>query len=69
MKPEIMSNALKRNVLTRHSTRSQKKRKMPVDLKTIEAVKALCMLKFYTDHPHDIRELGDIHFDYDGLKH
>jgi hypothetical protein len=42
---------------------------MSVDLKTIEAVKALCMLKFYTDHPHDIRELGDIHFDYDGLKY
>jgi hypothetical protein len=46
-----------------------KKPKMPVDLKTIEAVKALCMLKFYTDHPHNIRELGDIHFDYDGLKY
>src|SRR5882724_11123488 len=65
-----MSNALKRNVLTRrHSARSQKKPKMPVDLKTIEAVKALCMLKFYTDHPHNIRELGNIHFDYDGLKY
>jgi len=42
---------------------------MSVDIETIEAVKALCTLKFYTDTPHLISNLGNLHFDYDGSRY
>jgi hypothetical protein len=40
--------------------------KMSLDLNTIEAVKTLCMLKFYTGTLNSISDLGNIHFDWDG---
>ena len=43
--------------------------KMSVNIETIEAVKALCTLKFYTDTPHLISNLGNLHFDYNGSRY
>jgi hypothetical protein len=53
-----------------HQTQmSQQTVKMPIDLETIEAIKKLCMVNFYTPTSQDISELGNIHFDYDGSTH
>jgi len=55
--------------MDRQTQQSQQTVKMPVDLETIEAIKNLCMVKFYASTSQDISELGNIHFDYDGSMH